>query len=343
MKDKFTQAVGVIRTSTDRQSTDVQRSYIENFCKDNKLELLEVYEDINISGKCNIIKRPGLVCALGRLDSSTCLVVYALDRLARKKSLWHDIADEVQCNKSEIYSCTEDVNDWNRIIDGANYEHESIKRRTKDKLKQLRVSNRRFSKSKYGWTYDKNGFGSEVKKEQEVLKYMRDRRQSGAPYTKISDELNNIGYTRRDSKKWNRQSVCRTYVNDEKHIKMINDITGRRNEIIEFAEKESEKIRIRITHGLNNLKNTGRKWCRSKTGIRWDANGRPVVVKDELETLQFIKDKLSCGLSYANIADALNEKGKTTMRGKTFTRQNVYVIHSTDEKFSVQEILDSSL
>src|SRR5438067_4053500 len=79
--------VGYLRVSTEEQSLGpaAQREALERWCKANGAELLQVHEDLGLSGGLPLDKRPGLLAALDSLRPlcAGVLLVAKRDRLAR--------------------------------------------------------------------------------------------------------------------------------------------------------------------------------------------------------------------------------------------------------------------
>jgi len=79
--------IGYLRVSTDEQSlgAEDQRIKLKKWCNARKGSLLEVFEDIGISGGNAIDKRPGLILAIKALKEQKAgiLLVSKRDRLAR--------------------------------------------------------------------------------------------------------------------------------------------------------------------------------------------------------------------------------------------------------------------
>lgn len=79
--------VGYVRTSTRGQtlSAEVQRAAIVDWCKDRGARLMDVFEDVGVSGAAVISGRPGLWAAMATLGAkrANVLLVSRRDRLAR--------------------------------------------------------------------------------------------------------------------------------------------------------------------------------------------------------------------------------------------------------------------
>lgn len=82
-------AIGYVRVSSEQQvregeSLDVQRERIDDYCKYQKFDLAEIFEDAGISGSKNRT-RPDFMRLLNRLEQGDVqvLVLVSLDRLSR--------------------------------------------------------------------------------------------------------------------------------------------------------------------------------------------------------------------------------------------------------------------
>jgi DNA invertase Pin-like site-specific DNA recombinase len=63
-----------------------QRQAIEKWCKERGVELVDTFEDLDLSAYSKRVRRPGLERMLGRLGEVDTLVTWRLDRLARSVS-----------------------------------------------------------------------------------------------------------------------------------------------------------------------------------------------------------------------------------------------------------------
>ena len=108
-------ALGYIRVSTDEQvkhgqGLDIQRKEITEYCKKNKIKLLEIFEDAGISGANDITKRKGLNSALEYCKKNEVdkLFITKMDRLARDVYIQLWIEKELKIHDVEIVSINED-------------------------------------------------------------------------------------------------------------------------------------------------------------------------------------------------------------------------------------------
>ena len=73
--------IGYTRVSSDKQTTDNQRSYILDYCFKNKIEIDEIIETTISSKKDR--KHRLIDETLEQLSKGDTLIVYALDRIGR--------------------------------------------------------------------------------------------------------------------------------------------------------------------------------------------------------------------------------------------------------------------
>jgi len=112
---KMCKALAYIRVSTDEQvkhgqGLEIQRKEIAEYCKHNKIKLLEIFEDAGISGANDINKRLGLnsvleYCKKNEVDK---LLITKMDRLARDVYIQLWIEKELKIHDVEIISINED-------------------------------------------------------------------------------------------------------------------------------------------------------------------------------------------------------------------------------------------
>lgn len=104
-------ALGLIRVSAqgDREaerfgSPDEQRAVIEAACKREDLDLLDVFSEINVSGRAALGKRPGLGVILERIEAGEAdvLVVAYFDRLFRSMKVQAQVAERVDAAGGRI-------------------------------------------------------------------------------------------------------------------------------------------------------------------------------------------------------------------------------------------------
>jgi len=75
--------VGYVRVSEESENPENQRYAIYQFCAKSGHQLVDIFEDIGVSGALPPRDRPVFSKLLKMLDQVDGLVVYALDRIAR--------------------------------------------------------------------------------------------------------------------------------------------------------------------------------------------------------------------------------------------------------------------
>jgi DNA invertase Pin-like site-specific DNA recombinase len=97
-----TKAFGYVRLSKMDEGTTSpqrQRQAISNWCKAHDAELVEVFEDLDLSAYSKGVRRPGLERMLGRLGEVDTVVTWKLDRLARSVSGFSKLMDTFDAAK----------------------------------------------------------------------------------------------------------------------------------------------------------------------------------------------------------------------------------------------------
>lgn len=107
----MSRAIGVVRVSrvNGREgdsfaSPVVQRERIETACTHDGLELLDVLDELDVSGGLPLAKRPGLLSAVEAIEAgraSTLMVGY-FDRLARSLSTQHEVCERVEAAGGQV-------------------------------------------------------------------------------------------------------------------------------------------------------------------------------------------------------------------------------------------------
>lgn len=104
---KRVKVVGYCRVSTDNQkeegTIEIQEVAIREYCKKNRYELIDLFEDNGISGSKDLDHRPGLANLFDYIDenpgSIQKLIVFKLDRLARDLRLQENLIYDIQAKK----------------------------------------------------------------------------------------------------------------------------------------------------------------------------------------------------------------------------------------------------
>lgn len=235
-----TKVYGYVRVSTDTQlekgyGLDMQRQAIENYCMDNNLELIEIFEDRGISGTHGVemidnelvSKRKGLLKLINVLNDTSTIIVVNTSRLWRSDMAHAFISREITNRKSKLVSIEQPLYDIykknpNNFFIGsileALDEYERI-------LIALKLSEGRTTKAKkgdkpagttpYGYRYSNDKKSIEiVEEEAATVKKIFGMAQTGQAIQKIVDMLNESGKTTRQGKAWTRATVHGMLRND---------------------------------------------------------------------------------------------------------------------------------
>jgi len=148
--------VGYIRVSEESENPENQRFAIYEFCAKHGHQVIEVYEDIGVSGALPPRERPGFSKLLGVLDQVDGVIVYALDRIARSLTELIDVVREVESRGKVVISVREE---WIQQLDpkvrsliiavlgwAAEMEREFIRARTREALRRLKAQGKQIGR-----------------------------------------------------------------------------------------------------------------------------------------------------------------------------------------------------
>jgi len=148
--------VGYIRVSEEGENPENQRFSIYEFCAKHGHQVIEVYEDIGVSGALTPRERPGFSKLLGVLDQVDGVIVYALDRIARSLTELIDVVREVESRGKVVISVREE---WIQQLDpkvrsliiavlgwAAEMEREFIRARTREALRRLKAQGKQIGR-----------------------------------------------------------------------------------------------------------------------------------------------------------------------------------------------------
>jgi site-specific DNA recombinase len=222
-------AVAYIRVSStsqeDNTSLENQLNKISLTCQLEDLELVKVYRDV-CSGK-DIKKRPGLNQMLNDIDTYDTVVVFKIDRLARRLLNAVTIGDKLINNNKNLVSVTEKIDLstaigrmlFNMLSSFAEYERELICERVQ--------SGKKATKEKGGFTGGQLRLGFTTEKqnnisvivpdetEQEIIKIVKNHKRSGKGLTEIATWLNDNGFKTRQNKLFTATQIKRVLENDK--------------------------------------------------------------------------------------------------------------------------------
>jgi DNA invertase Pin-like site-specific DNA recombinase len=145
-----------VRVSEETENVENQRFAIYEFCSKRGHQVVEVFEDVGVSGALPPKERPGFQRALEALEEAEGLVVYALDRIARSLVELVEVVKELESRGKVILSVREE---WLQQLDpkirsliiavlgwAAEMEREFIRERTREALRRLKVQGKRLGR-----------------------------------------------------------------------------------------------------------------------------------------------------------------------------------------------------
>ncbi len=212
-------AVGLLRVSTDEQSLgpEAQRATLIAWCRSHDVELVQVHEDLGVSGAAPLDKRLGLLAAVASLQAhgAGLLLVAKRDRLARDVVL-AAMAEKLVERAGAIVVAADGTGNGDapeallmrRIIDSfSEYERGLIRARTKAALGVKRTRRERVGSIPYGYRLAEDGVHLvEDEAEQRVVRAVRELRAARLSYRAISGELAAAGYLPR-GKAWHPMTI----------------------------------------------------------------------------------------------------------------------------------------
>lgn len=212
-------AIGYIRVSTDEQakegvSLENQEEKIRSYCDLKDFELLEIVEDAGISAKN--LRRPGAqkVIEMAQKKMVDAVVVYKLDRMFRSTvdalettkqfDKWgvsfHSIAENLDTKSAMgkfFFTLTAAL---------AEMEREIIGERTRDVLQRKKANGEVYGHVPFGYKRFKGKLLAN-EAEQKVIQTVLDLRDKGFNYSRISRELNRLGFKTKKGNQWHPQTV----------------------------------------------------------------------------------------------------------------------------------------
>lgn len=207
--------LGYVRVSSVTQkiknnSIPLQKRKINDYCKLNDFELVEVYEDDGISGM-SIDKREGYKKMITFLKENQIdgIVVWSLSRLGRRMKDVVEFMDYLKTNDIRFFSIKENLSNDDKIgslimnILGSinEFEVEVIRERIKDVKRNKKDNREVYGRLMYG--YDNvNGKLVVNQNERKTIKRVKNLRSRGWSWRRISNKLNDEGIRSKENKIW---------------------------------------------------------------------------------------------------------------------------------------------
>lgn len=217
-------AIAYLRVSTDKQAEhglglDIQAKAIRDWAKAGGHKVVATYRDEGVSGSNGLDTRPGLQEAFRAVEAGEgdALVVYRLDRLARKLGSQITWIEQLESKGRAVVSVTEpdvgqdEMRTLVRQILGAisEYERAVIVRRMQD--------GRAAKSAAGGFAYGSPAYGQRAQDgalvddqaEQAVIARIRELRGSGASLRTIAATLTEEGHRPKRAAKWHPESLSK--------------------------------------------------------------------------------------------------------------------------------------
>ena len=220
--------LGYVRVSSEIQkrknnSIPLQKKKINEYCKLNDYDLVEIYEDDGISGM-SIEKRNGYCKMIDYMKNNDIdgVVVWSLSRLGRRMKDVVEFMDYLKRNKIGFYSIKENLNNDDKvgglimnILGSINeFEVEMIRERIRDIKRDKKEKGEVYGRMMYG--YDNiNGKMIENKFERNIIKRVKNFRSRGWSWRNISNRLNEEGVKSKENSIWydgSLYNMMRSYV-----------------------------------------------------------------------------------------------------------------------------------
>ena len=220
--------LGYVRVSSAVQkiknnSIPLQKRKINDYCKLNDFDLVQIYEDDGISGM-SINKRMGYKNMISFMKENQIdgIVVWSLSRLGRKMKDVVEFMDYLKKNNIRFYSIKENLSNDDKIgslimnILGSinEFEVEVIRERIKDVKRNKKENNEVYGRLMYG--YDNiNGKLVINQTERNTIKRIKNLRSRKWSWRRISNKLNEEGILSKEGNKWydgSLYNVMRNYL-----------------------------------------------------------------------------------------------------------------------------------
>lgn len=238
-------ACAYIRVSSKQQvelgySLDEQRESIEKYCKSNGCQLVDVYTDAGVSGRKVHRREFNLMLDAIKANRYGVLIVWRLDRAARRPSIGYKLKDALESTDTEIISITEPYIS-NRFMYGivlamAEEEYEKKSERAKigavGRAKMGKLSGR----LKYGFKLGPDGRPAIDENEAQIVQRIFGEYSSDLGTTQIVDGLHADGISTRHDSTWTPEAVIKLIKSEEYTGKGY--VMKRHSKIIDNGEKD---------------------------------------------------------------------------------------------------------
>src|SRR5918994_790750 len=187
----------------DRETIEIQREFLQEYCRLYSLEVVQIYADDGVSGTVPLHERPEGRRLLedAKEGKFSTLLVYRLDRLGRSLLVTVHAHDRLQACDVALKSATEPIDTSNpsgRLIfqmlaSFAEYERETIRERTSAGLHRAYRGGKHFGAAPYGYRTDEGGFLQVVPEEAELVREIIENVAEGSTLYAEAKRLNDLG------------------------------------------------------------------------------------------------------------------------------------------------------
>lgn len=205
-----------VRVSTQNQqesgiSINNQINACVSWCSARNINC-DIYVD-TVSGAKE--QRPEFDKLKANIKNYSKVVVYKMDRLARRLSIAVNFIDTLDKMKIEFISVEDNISSFNyqnrfmlnMLSVASSYERDNIIQRVNATKAYLKANNRVSGGVPYGSKVDQDGFLSVNKAEMEIVYKIKNLKRRGYSFSAISEILNKEGIKTKKGNKWFPQTV----------------------------------------------------------------------------------------------------------------------------------------
>src|SRR5215203_1451128 len=211
----------------DRETIEIQREFLQEYCRLYGLEVAEIYKDDGVSGTIPLHERPAGRRLLedAREGKFGTVIVYRLDRLGRSLLVIVDAHDRLETSGVSLRSATEPIDTSNpggRLIfqmlaSFAEYERGTIRERTQAGLHRALRNGKHAGRIPYGYDISQDYSFVVVEDEarivREIIANIANRATLYSEFKRLNDEgIPSPGYRFRGRERnygpmWSRATV----------------------------------------------------------------------------------------------------------------------------------------
>jgi len=187
----------------DRETIEIQREFLQEYCRLYGLEVAQVYADDGLSGTIPLHERleGSRLLEDAKEGKFSTLLIYRLDRLGRSLLVIVDAHDRLQAFGVGLKTATEPIDTSNpsgRLIfqmlaSFAEYERETIRERTRAGLHRAFRGGRHFGAVPYGYRADDQGRLQVVPEEAKIVREIVSNVAEGSTLYAEAKRLNDLG------------------------------------------------------------------------------------------------------------------------------------------------------